>query len=114
MPVLTPLTRRHFKSGSRADTLRPWAEAAIRAATETTVPLVDLHAESLAAVGKMGRGEANTLALAPAAAVEPNRPAGPAFDYTHLGANWAAFFARMVATGLGRAVPAVAPNFRPE
>ncbi|HWW27954.1 MAG TPA: rhamnogalacturonan acetylesterase, partial [Caulobacter sp.] len=50
-PVLvTPLTRRQFKDGKLVDDLGPWAEAVRKVAAETGTPLVDLHADSVAAV----------------------------------------------------------------
>jgi lysophospholipase L1-like esterase len=125
-PVLvTPLTRRSFRDGQLKDTLGPWADAAKKVASETGVPLLDLHTESMAAIQKMGSPEANSLAMAPppaavaeaaAAGNSPNVPkpevAGPnapVFDYTHLGAKGSAFFGRMVAGELTEAVPALKP-----
>jgi lysophospholipase L1-like esterase len=106
-PVLvTPLTRRAFKDGTVANTLRDWAEATIKVAGEEHVPALDLNAESLAAVQKMGPDEADTLA------VVPRPPAGqkdPKFDYTHLGPKGSAFFGRMVAGELTAAVSALKP-----
>src|SRR6185295_3232805 len=65
-PVLiTSLTRRSFKNGKVKDDLEPWARATKKVAAEERVPVLDLHAESLAAVQKMGPVEANTLAVAP-------------------------------------------------
>lgn len=63
IPVLvTPLTRRSFKNGSLQDDLAPWAEATIAVAKELNVPLVDLHATSVAAVQEMGPVKAIDLA----------------------------------------------------
>ena len=128
-PVLvTPLTRRSFRDGQLQDTLEPWAEAAKKVAATAGTPLLDLHAESMAAVQKMGPMEANTLAMAPAPAVvvegaeAGNSPAAPkpaadpnvpVFDYTHLGAKGAAFFGKMVAGELAAAVPELKPYLRP-
>jgi lysophospholipase L1-like esterase len=101
-PVLiTSLTRRSFQEGKVANTLREWAEAAIRVAGEEHVPVLDLNAESLAAVEKMGPAEADTLAVAP----KPD----PQFDYTHLGPKGSAYFGRMVTRELTEAVPALKP-----
>jgi lysophospholipase L1-like esterase len=75
----------------------------------------------------MGPVEANTLAMAqpPASVLEsaqsgnsvalPKAPAGsaPTFDYTHLGAKGSAFFARMVAGELVKAVPDLQPYIKP-
>lgn len=130
-PVLvTSLTRRMFKNGQLRDDLRPWAEATIKVANEEHVPLLDLNAESAAAVQKMGPVEANTLAMAPPppdvataaatgttiaapkaapATTERQGEAKPLFDYTHVGPKGAAYFGRMVAGELAAAVPALAP-----
>ena len=45
----------------------------------------------------------------------PKPPAGsaPAFDYTHLGAKGSAYFARMVAQELVKAVPDLQPYIKP-
>jgi lysophospholipase L1-like esterase len=133
-PVLiTPLTRRVFRKGKLTDTLEPWADATRKVAEESGVPVLDLHADSMAAVEKMGPAEANTLAMAPAppeiaadAANSPNAPKAPAnpegerkgetpplFDYTHLGAKGAEFFGRMVARELAAAVPPLQPYLKP-
>jgi len=101
-PILvTPLTRRSFKDGKVTNTLRDWAEATIKVAGEGHVPVLDLNAESLAAVQKMGPEEADTLAQLP----KPD----PKFDYTHLGPKGAALFGRMVAGELTAAVPDLKP-----
>jgi len=65
-PVLvTPLTRRQFKDGKLIDDLAPWAQAAREVAAETSAPLVDLHADSYAAVQAMGAAEATRFAQSP-------------------------------------------------
>ncbi len=65
-PVLvTPLTRRQFKDGKLVDDLGPWAEATRKVAAETATPLVDLHADSSAAVQAMGAAEATRFAQSP-------------------------------------------------
>jgi lysophospholipase L1-like esterase len=65
-PVLvTPLTRRQFKDGQLIDDLGPWALAVRKVAAETGAPLVDLHADSFAAVQAMGAAEATRLAQKP-------------------------------------------------
>ena len=134
-PVLvTPLTRRSFKQGSLQDDLEPWAETVRKVANELHVPLVDLHATSVAAVQAMGAraaidlaetpppadvlaaAEAGTTIGAPKTAAAASAPtteiletpqAHPTvvFDYTHLGPKGAALFARQVTVGLARAVP---------
>ena len=65
-PVLiTPLTRRWFTDGKVKNDLAPWADATKKIAAEMGVPVLDLNADSVAAVQKMGPVEANTLAMAP-------------------------------------------------
>jgi lysophospholipase L1-like esterase len=131
--LVTALTRRSFKDGQLKDSLGPWAAATRKVAGEENVPLLDLNAESAAAVQKMGPVEANSLAMAPPppeavesatggnsvslskapAATEPKGPAPPVFDYTHLGAKGAAYFGRMVADELTQAIPDLKPYFKP-
>jgi lysophospholipase L1-like esterase len=138
--LVTPLTRRSFKDGKVKDTLGPWGDAAKTVAAEEHVPLLDLNADSLAAVNAMGPVEANTLAMAPpppeiaetAASgnsmsapkapapvpgapntVEPKGEAAPLFDYTHLGEKGAAYFGRMVVNELVTAVPSLRPYLEP-
>jgi lysophospholipase L1-like esterase len=127
IPILvTPLTRRMFTDGTLKNDLVPWAEAAKQVAAEEGIAVLDLNAESSAAVQQMGPVKANTLALAPPPPVvsegaahgnsppapkpgdkgfEPNGDPSLVFDYTHLGATGSAYFGRMVADELVRAVP---------
>lgn len=124
--LVTPLTRRSFRDGQLKNDLEPWAAATRKVAAEENVPVLELNAESSAAVQKMGPVEANSLAMAPppqsvaATAASgnslsvPKPPAGqtaPSFDYTHLGAKGAAFFGWMVAGELTQAIPALKPYF---
>ena len=60
--IPAPLTRRAFKGGSLQDDLAPWADAVKAVAKEMDVPVVDLHALSVAAVQQMGPVEAISLA----------------------------------------------------
>lgn len=126
-PVLiTPLTRRSFQNGKLTNNLEPWADATRAVAAEKGVPLLELNADSVSAVQTMGPMEANTLAMAPPpASVAETAASGdsapipkslasdaPAFDYTHLGAKGSAFFARMVAGELVKAVPDLQPYIK--
>ena len=128
-PVLiTPLTRRSFKNGRVTDDLGAWADATRKVGQEERVPVLELNADSLAAVQAMGPVEANTLAMtsppesvaataasgnsAPAPKT-PANPGSPVFDYTHLGPKGSTFFGRMVASELAKAVPATAIYLRP-
>jgi lysophospholipase L1-like esterase len=68
------LALNEIKSGGFNDTyvliddLGPWAQAARKVAAETGAPLVDLHADSSAAVQAMGAAEATRFAQRPPAA----------------------------------------------
>jgi lysophospholipase L1-like esterase len=125
VPVLvTPLTRRTFKDGVLENNLAPWADVIRATAAAEHAPLLDLNAESYAAVQAMGQGEADTLAMVPrpvdygvpqpAGKVEVAGAAKTAFDRTHLGVKGSAFFSRMVMEELKRAVPELAGQFKPE
>jgi len=129
-PVLvTPLTRRIFKDGTLDNDLAPWAEVARRVAREKSVPLLDLNAESVAAVQTMGEAAADRFAQLPPGSA-PTRPATatPAsteinelpmavprlsFDYTHLGREGADYFAAMVTRELAAAIPEMRPLLIP-
>lgn len=121
--LLTPLTRRSFKDGVLENNLAPWAEVIRATAAAQQAPLLDLNAESYAAVQAMGQDEADTLAMAPrpanfnagpAAKVEVPGAAKSAFDRTHVGAKGAALFSRMVMEQIKRAMPELAGQFKPE
>jgi lysophospholipase L1-like esterase len=101
VPVLvTPLTRRTFHGQYLHNDLAPWADATRKAAAREHAVLLDLNADSYAAVQAMGQAEADTLAVAPPPAagspapldpnkVEPQGAAKSAFDRTHVGAKGA-------------------------
>jgi lysophospholipase L1-like esterase len=124
VPVLvTPLTRRSFKGDYLKDDLAPWAAATRKVAASEHVALLDLNADSAAAVQAMGQDEADTLAMAPPPVkttelvgdptkVERAGAAKSAFDRTHVGSKGAELFARMVAGEFMRAVPAVKPYLK--
>lgn len=115
--LLTPLTRRSFQDFKVKNDLKAWSAATRKVASDEGVPLLDLNADSVAAINKMGPAEADTLAMAPAppevAAADPTGTSTPApktgpppvFDYTHLGAKGSAYFGRMVADELVTAIP---------
>lgn len=129
-PILvTPLTRRIFNDGKLDNDLAPWAEAARRVASEKGVPLLDLNAQSVAAVQAMGGAAADRFAqLPPGSAPTGQAPSSPAsteinelpmavprlsFDYTHLGRDGADYFAEMVTRELAAAVPEMRPVLIP-
>ncbi|WP_066651530.1 MULTISPECIES: rhamnogalacturonan acetylesterase [Sphingomonas] len=121
IPILvTPLTRRSFKGGTLDNDLAPWADAVRRVAKEAGALLVDLNAESSAAVQAMGEAEADRLAEIPKDAAPPaagstevdESPLSafkPVFDRTHLGRTGADYFATMVTRQLAQAVPEMRP-----
>lgn len=124
-PILvTPLTRRIFRDGKLHNDLVPWAETTRRVAQASQTALLDLNADSAAAVTAMGSAEADTLAEEPPPAKPVSPPATPAdnakaepngapksrFDYTHLGAKGAALFARMVTREIAQSVPSLAAH----
>jgi lysophospholipase L1-like esterase len=118
-PVLvTPLTRRSFKDGQLQRDLDPWAAAVRKVAAEKGVPLLDLNAESAAAVQAMGEAAADRFAqLPPGSAPTGQNPVATevqevpmavpklSFDRTHLGRAGADYFAAMVTRELAAAVP---------
>jgi lysophospholipase L1-like esterase len=113
-PVLvTPLTRRTYQGPNLHDNLGPWAAATRQAAAQEHVALLDLNADSAAAVQTMGQAEADTLAMEPPP--DPKQAPGKAktkFDWTHLGPKGATYFSAIVAGELDRAVPAIAPYLK--
>ncbi len=55
IPVLvTPLARRQFKAGKLDNDLVPWADAIRKIAADTNTPLLDLNADSAAALQALG------------------------------------------------------------
>jgi lysophospholipase L1-like esterase len=128
-PVLvTPLTRRSFVDGKLVNDLAPWAAATCKVAAELKVPLLDLNADSSAAVGAMGSAAADRFAEVPPGAAQTNPPtparstevmvnpmARPklAFDHTHLGIEGANYFATMVTRELLVAIPEMRPLLVP-
>jgi len=108
-PILvTSLTRRIF---SKTDpkhiesTLTPWADAAKKLGAAKGVPVIDLHASSLAyceAIGPERTGEFNF----------PDQSGKN--DTTHLHGEGRVVFARLVVDELRKAVPALAPVLRSE
>ena len=84
-PVLvTPVARRIFENGKPVTTLTPYADATKKVGRELNVPVVDLHAASLALFEKLGDvGSAD---------FSPN-----ASDRTHFSRKGALAIARLVA-----------------
>jgi pectinesterase len=102
-PILvTSLTRRNFDesgNGRLVPNLTPYVEAMRKLAAEKNVPLVDLHARSVAYCEKIGAEETAKL----------NPIAHGKADTTHLNRAGQMVFARIVVEELRKAVPELAP-----
>jgi lysophospholipase L1-like esterase len=134
--LLTPLARREFKGGKIDNTLEPWSVQVRRVAAATNTALIDLNADSAQLIQRLGAAEATKLAQAeplpeelaaakagntlkprpadqarlPDLSTSPDGPRGQnvrKFDYTHVGDAGARVFAKQVADGLARALPAL-------
>ncbi|MBO9622487.1 MAG: rhamnogalacturonan acetylesterase [Sphingomonas sp.] len=125
-PILaTPLSRRMFSEAKLQNDLEPWAAAVRRVAVDKQVPLIDLNADSAAALQAMGEARADRFAQLPksSAPVEPvastevqDLPMAQrklSFDRTHLGTEGADYFAAMVTRELAAAVPHMRPLLLP-
>lgn len=101
-PVLcTPLTRRYFQADGKVHSdLTEYSDAMIGVAKEMKTPLIQLQADSIAYLDKIGETEGNKLAI-----TKKDDAGKTIFDKTHL--DWAGsyVFGRMVAVDLGQAVP---------
>jgi len=104
-PVLiTSLTRRRFGKDDKVDSdLFAYANAVKRVASEKHVPLIDLHALSIALVNEMGRAKSDELGK-----MKPDGKGGREMDYTHLGERGSEVFGRIVADELRKVEPALA------
>src|SRR5580704_5691103 len=107
-PVLvTSLTRRNFDEsgdGKLAPNLMPYVEAMKHVAAEKNVPLLDLHADSVALCEKIGPDET--------AKFNPIKDGKP--DTTHLNASARVVFARLVVEELRKELPELAPHLLTE
>jgi pectinesterase len=105
-PVLvTSLTRRQFgDDGKIRSTLTPYVEVVKEVAAEMRVPLVDLHARSIAMCEALGPEGCK--------AISPRKDDG-GYDGTHLNARGAELVAPLVADALRQAVPGLRPYIKP-
>ena len=102
--LITSLTRRRFGKDDRVDSdLSPYANAVKRVASEKHVPLIDLHALSIALVNEMGRAKSDELGK-----MKSDGKGGREMDYTHLGERGSEVFGRIVADELRKVEPALA------
>jgi polygalacturonase/lysophospholipase L1-like esterase len=104
-PVLvTSLTRRRFGKDDRVNSdLFAYADAVKRLAVEKHVPLIDLHALSIALVDSMGRAQSDELGK-----MKPDGKGGQEMDYTHLGEKGSEVIGKVVADELRKVVPELA------
>ena len=123
--LVTPLSRRQFKNGRVIEDLASWAAVMRKIAAQSHVPLLDLNADSTAALNDMGAVASLRFAQAPAptrvalaattgTTIEaPKTGPKPVFDYTHLGPEGSEYFAAMVAREIEHADTALAPYVVP-
>jgi PelA/Pel-15E family pectate lyase len=104
-PVLiTSLTRRRFGKDGKIDSdLIPYADAVKKVAAEKHVPLIDLHALSIASINAMGRERSDELGK-----MKPDGKGGQEMDYTHLGDKGSEVMGKLVADELQKIEPELA------
>lgn len=92
-PILvTPVARRVFENGNPVTTLTPYVEAMQAVAEETSTPIIDLHAVSLALFEKLG--DAGSAHFSPATS-----------DRTHFSRDGALAIAGLVAKEIPKVLP---------
>ena len=110
-PVLvTPLVRRQWDRehpGKIKSSLEPYAAEVRKIAAEKHVPLVDLHARSMALCESLGKD--GCLEFSP---LKQTSEGKTAYDGTHLNAKGYVLFGELVAEELEKAVPDLAPVLR--
>jgi polygalacturonase len=104
-PILvTSLTRRRFGKDDKVNSdLFPYVDAVKRVAAEKRVPLIDLHALSIALVNQMGRAQSDELGK-----LKSDGKGGQEMDYTHLGARGSEVVGKLVADELRKVAPELA------
>jgi pectinesterase len=106
-PVLvTPLTRRQWDPahpGKIKSSLEPYAAEIRKIAADKNVPLIDLHARSLALCEKLGREKC--YGFSPVKVMNGKN----VYDGTHLAGAGRVMFGRLVVEGLRQAVPELSP-----
>ena len=109
-PILvTPLSRRYYEADGKIHSdLMAHAAAMKQVAKKMHVPLIDLHAESMAYLNTLT--EAQGQALGPTKKDAEGRTVP---DKTHLNYEGAYIFGRIVALDMAKAVPALAQYVRP-
>jgi len=103
--IVTSLARRHFTgAGTIASDLFPYADAAKAVAAEKDVPVVDLHAASIALLDRLGPKAGDAFGIL--------KDDGT-LDRTHLSTAGSQAFGAIVADELRKALPVLAPYIRP-
>jgi lysophospholipase L1-like esterase len=110
-PVLvTPLTRRYFgEDGNIHSDLLAHAETMKRVAQSAHVAFIDLEAESIEYLDKIGPAAGENLGITKKDSLGVTIP-----DKTHLNWQGSYVFGRMVAVDLAKTVPVLAQYVRPE
>lgn len=115
-PVLvTSLSRRQWgKDGKINSTLQPYVDVVKQIAAEKNVPLIDLHARSIAKYEEMGKEK--VLEISPSKNADPTNPnadtSGQKVDGTHLNEKGGEIFGAIVAKELKTAVPDLAGHIK--
>jgi polygalacturonase/lysophospholipase L1-like esterase len=104
-PILvTSLTRRGgWKDGVINSDLSAYADAVKKLAVAKGVPLIDLHALSIAFINRMGKVRSDELGK-----MKPDGKGGEVMDYTHLGERGSEAMGQLVADELRKIEPALA------
>jgi len=111
--LITSLTRRHFDAdGKIKSNLQPYADAVKQVAGEKRVPVIDLHAHSVALHNELGpkKSELFDPVSEKDKVSKDDKPKGP--DRTHLSPEGAEIIGQIVAEELKKVVPERAGCFQ--
>jgi lysophospholipase L1-like esterase len=108
--LLTPIARRYYGAdGKISDDLMGHVEAMKKVAQEEQVPLIDLHALSLAKMEALGEKEGHKLGP-----TKKDKDGNTVPDKTHFNLEGSYVFGRIVAEALGQTVPELASHIKAE
>jgi lysophospholipase L1-like esterase len=109
-PILvTPLSRRYYEADGKIHSdLIAHAEAMKKVAREMHVPLIDLHADSIAYLDTLTEAQSQAFGLTKKDAEGKTVP-----DKTHVNYEGAYIFGRIAAVDMGKSVPTLAQYVRP-
>jgi lysophospholipase L1-like esterase len=112
--LVTSLSRRQWGAdGKIHSTLQPYADAVRGLAAEKHVPLIDLHARSIALYEQMGKQAVLGISPRKSAVGDDSSQLNQGYDGTHLNPKGGALVGRIVAEEFVKAVPALAPYLKP-